>query len=242
MYISNLKIENFRNFKEFSIKLKPLTLIIGENNIGKSNLLDSIGLIFSQEVSFFRKRMLEISDFNHGCIMSLKRQILDETIVAESIAYPEIKVTATLVDWNADQGSVIADWYSNTELTEAKLTYQFAPLPNFNNVDEINQQRAFIRDVKTRIGDSVFNVLGEKEKLDLINFPISKYHYSIFGGSQTDAQANTYHLNQLKFELLDALRDAETELVASHSGRLLFRILNSKVILFKENYSGRRHF
>lgn len=228
MYISNLKIENYRNFKDFSIKLKPLTLIIGENNIGKSNLLDSIGLIFSQDVSFFRKRVLDISDFNHGCMVSLKRQILDVTIPPQDISYPEIKVTATLIDWNTDQESVIADWYSNSGLTEATLTYQFAPLASFDKVAEINQQRAFIASVKTRMGDTAFSVIGEKEKLDLINFPISKYYYSIFGGSQRDTQANAYHLNQLKFELLDALRDAETELVASHSGRLLFRILNSK--------------
>jgi putative ATP-dependent endonuclease of the OLD family len=228
MYISNLKIENYRNFKDFSIKLKPLTLIIGENNIGKSNLLDSIGLVFSQDVSFFRKRVLEISDFNHSCIVSLKRQILDESVPPETIVYPEIRVTATLVDWSSDQESVIADWYSNSGLTEATLTYQFAPVASFDKIAEITQQRAFVAAVKTDIGEAAFNAIGEKGKLDLINFPISKYYYSIFGGSQRDTQANAYHLNQLKFELLDALRDAETELVASHSGRLLFRILNSK--------------
>lgn len=228
MYISNLKIENYRNFKDFSIKLKPLTLIIGENNIGKSNLLDSIGLIFGQDVSFFRKRVLEIADFNHSCIVSLKRQILNDSIPAEDITYPEIKVTATLIDWNLDQESVIADWYSNTGLTEATLTYQFAPIASFDKVAEITQQRAFIATIKTGMGETAFNAIAEKGKLDLINFPVSKYYYSIFGGSQRDTQVNAYHLNQLKFELLDALRDAETELVASHSGRLLFRILNSK--------------
>ena len=51
MYVKKLEIENYRNFKNFSIDLKPLTLVIGENNVGKSNLLDSLGLIFSQEVS-----------------------------------------------------------------------------------------------------------------------------------------------------------------------------------------------
>lgn len=228
MYISTLKILNYRNFKDFSIKLKPLTLIIGENNVGKSNLLDSIGLIFSQEVSFFKRRVLEISDFNHDSIVHLKRQILDTSIPADQISYPEIKVTAILVDWNPDQESVIADWYSNNEYTEATLTYQFAPISNFNKIEEITQQREFINSFKLTIGEAQFALIPEREKLDLINFPISKYYYSIFGGSQRDTQANSYHLNQLKFELLDALRDAKTELVASHNNRLLFRILNSK--------------
>ena len=37
MYISKVVIKNFRNFKSFEIELKAFTIIIGENNIGKSN-------------------------------------------------------------------------------------------------------------------------------------------------------------------------------------------------------------
>jgi putative ATP-dependent endonuclease of OLD family len=211
MYISKLKIQNYRNFKDFEIKLKPLTLIIGENNIGKSNLLDAIGLIFSQEVSFYKKRVLEVADFNHACIINLKKQILDTNIPAQDIQYPEIKVTATLFDWTHDQEAVIADWYSNTDFTEAELTYHFAPAHSFNKDEEIASQRAFIQDFKTRITEQAFAALDEAKKLAIINFPISKYYYSIYGGFQRDAQVNTYHLNQLKFELLDAVRDAEVE-------------------------------
>ena len=228
MYVSRLEIENYRNFKDFKIDLKPLTLIIGENNVGKSNLLDSLGLIFSQEVSFFKKRMLEISDFNYDCILDLKRKILDTDVLITDISYPQIKITATLKDWNLDQESVIADWYSNDEYSEAKLTYIFSPITSFDKSEEIQGQRDFIQKYKNEITEEKFSELKEKEILDLINFPISKYHYSIIGGNQNDTQANLYHLNQLKFELLDALRDAKLELTASHSNRLLFRVLNSK--------------
>lgn len=58
MYVSQLEISNYRNFKNFTVKLKPVTQIIGENNIGKSNLLDSLGLIFSQESILFQKTSL----------------------------------------------------------------------------------------------------------------------------------------------------------------------------------------
>lgn len=228
MYISVLTIDNYRNFKKFSIKLKPLTLIIGENNVGKSNLLDSLGLIFSQDISFFKRRVLEISDFNHECVINVKKQILDQSIPADQINYPEIKVTATLVDWDDNQESVVGDWFSNSQYTEATLTYKFALLHSFNKNDEISQQRQFINQFKESMDQATFDQISEREKLDLINFPINKYHYTIFGGSQTDTQANSFHLSQLKFELLDALRDAKTELVASHNNRLLFRILNSK--------------
>jgi putative ATP-dependent endonuclease of the OLD family len=115
MYISRLRIRNYRNFLNFAIDLKPLTLIIGENNVGKSNLLDSIGLIFSQEVSFFKKRMLEVADFNYLTIKDFKKKILDVNVPAEEIAFPEIEVEAILQDWDDDQEAVVADWFINKE-------------------------------------------------------------------------------------------------------------------------------
>ena len=228
MYVKKLEISNYRNFKEFTIDLRPLTLIIGENNVGKSNLLDSLGLIFSQEVSFFKKRTLEVSDFNYDCILELKRKIINQDIPIENIEYPVIKISATLTDWNLDQESVISEWYCNDDYSEAKLTYIFSPTSTFNKAEEIQGQRDFLQKYKDEITEENFVKLKEKEILDLVNFPISRYHYSIIGGNQNDTQANTYHLNQLKFELLDALRDAKSELTASQNNRLLFRVLNSK--------------
>jgi len=228
MHIKQLTIKNYRNFDDFTIKLKPLTLIIGENNIGKSNLLDSIGLIFSQDVSFFKKRTLEMADFNYATIKAFKQQLLDTTIPAEKIDFPIIQVEALLTGWNLEQESVIGEWFSNRECTEARLCYIFAPIAKFNKVEEINNQRKFIADYRDKIGADEFDKLPENAVMDLFNFPIAKYHYTIYGGKNQDSQANIYHLAQLRFELLDALRDACAELVASHNNRLLFRILNAR--------------
>jgi putative ATP-dependent endonuclease of the OLD family len=228
MYISKLTIINYRTFRDFTITLKPLTLIIGENNIGKSNLLDCIGLIFSQEVSFFKRRVLELADFNYDVVLELKKKILDTTIAPDAIEYPKIVVQAVLTDWDPDQGAVVADWYSNNGFTEATLTYVFAPNNRFNKEEEILYQRKFLADYKIKCGEEVFSKISEDDILGLINFPINKYYYNIYGGDATGSSANPYFLNQLKFELLDALRDACTELVASHHSKLLFRILNAK--------------
>jgi predicted ATP-dependent endonuclease of OLD family len=228
MYISKLEIKNYKNFTDFEIRLKPLTLIIGENNIGKSNLLNCLGLIFSQDVSIYKKRNLEISFFNYDCITKYKRDILNNEKPIEDIEFPTIEISATLVDWDADQESVIGDWYINEELTEAKLTYIYSPVSSFDKLEELQNQRDFINAFKTELNPEKLAELTEKELLELINFPISKYYYSIIGGNQNETQANIYHLNQLKFELLDALRDAKTELSASHRGNLLFRVLNAK--------------
>jgi putative ATP-dependent endonuclease of the OLD family len=113
-------------------------------------------------------------------------------------------------------------------MPEACLRYVFAPISKFNKAEEINAQRQFIADYKKQISEEKFNALLEPAKLDLINFPISQYHYTIYGGNKTEGSANPYHLSQMKFELLDALRDACAELVAGSNRKLLFRILNAR--------------
>lgn len=51
-------MRNYRNIKEASVKFsKPATFIVGENNLGKSNLLHFLA-------DFFSKRSFEESDFN----------------------------------------------------------------------------------------------------------------------------------------------------------------------------------
>ena len=228
MYISRLSIKNYRTFKDFTIKLKPLTLIIGENNVGKSNLLDCIGLIFGQEVSYFKRRVLEVADFNYDVVTAFKKEILDVSIPPDKILFPEITISVDLTEWDDDQETVIADWYSTPDLKIATLTYVFAPHAKFDRINEIRQQREFIDNYKKDPTTQDFDSLPESAQLDLINFPVSKYHYNIYGGSGTNTLAGGYHLNQLRFELLDALRDACSELVASHNNKLLFRILNAK--------------
>lgn len=47
MKIAKLKIENFRSFKSETINFQDLVVLIGENNAGKSNILKSLELFFS---------------------------------------------------------------------------------------------------------------------------------------------------------------------------------------------------
>src|SRR5262245_41081851 len=125
MFISKLEIKNFRNFGEpsFAVHLKPFTLLLGENNVGKSNLLCAVSLLFSQELSTIQRRMLDVDDFNYDTISLFKCKVADESIPPDKIVFPDILIEATLESITDDQHPVIGDWYSNTTLTEAKVTY-----------------------------------------------------------------------------------------------------------------------
>src|SRR5438876_2068020 len=43
MYLAGINVKNFRNIEELHLSLSPgLNVIVGENNVGKTNLLDAI--------------------------------------------------------------------------------------------------------------------------------------------------------------------------------------------------------
>jgi predicted ATP-dependent endonuclease of OLD family len=206
-----MKIENYRIFSDFEIELKPFSLIIGENNIGKTNMLEALGLIFSQELSMMKKRSLEIDDINYKTLQVFKTQFSDEKIELKDIKFPEVKVEVTMTCFNEDQEAVVGDWFTNKELTEAKLTYLFRLREGWRKKDEwLIAQRGLAKEGKS------------------IDFPIKEYEYYIFGGGESANKVDFYFLKMLKMELLDALRDAKRELTASGEYRLLYKILSNR--------------
>lgn len=64
-YICRVHIENFRNFHSVDFSLGEKQVLIGENAVGKSNLLYALQLILDPTLSE-KDRMLEESDFWDG--------------------------------------------------------------------------------------------------------------------------------------------------------------------------------
>jgi len=62
-YISRVKIKNFRNFKEINVSLNHKQVIIGENNVGKTNFLRAIQLILDRSYSDIDRELTK-SDFH----------------------------------------------------------------------------------------------------------------------------------------------------------------------------------
>lgn len=66
MVLSELRIRNFRSCYETSVRLRSdLTVIVGENNSGKSNIIDALRLILTPH-NRRRSRYFEISDLSFG--------------------------------------------------------------------------------------------------------------------------------------------------------------------------------
>lgn len=223
MYISEILIKNYRNFGNapFKMELRKFTTIIGANNVGKTNLLESIGLILSQDITMFKKRMLQIEDINYTTRLNFKKDVLNESISYEKIQFPEVTVQLTFEEMNNKQLSVVGDWFSTKTMEKAKLTYEFKPSNNFDKETWIKEQREKIKQLKSGKED-----IKEDDLLHFIEFPIKSYQYVIYGGNDRTNRVDPYFLSMLKLELLDALRDAKRELIANGDYKLLYRILN----------------
>lgn len=113
-YICRVHIENFRNFHSVDFRLSEKQVLIGENAVGKSNLLSAIQLILDPTLSE-KDRMLEESDFWEGLPdpMGTGEQILIEIYFANY----------------ADNQNVLAQLTDATVMLDGKealkLTYKF---------------------------------------------------------------------------------------------------------------------
>lgn len=226
MIIRKLTIENYRNFTSFEMELKKFTLIIGENNIGKTNLLNALGLIFSQEITFYKKRQLEIDDINFKATDKLRTDIAQGTIPAKDIKFPSVKVEVILEDFNsnADQEAIVGDWFIDKDLKQAKLTYIFNKRKDLTKW--VEEQREKINKIPKKENENATDFFTRKKSV--VDFPIKAYEYNIYGGLDSTKRADNYYLRMLRFEFLDALRDAKTELIASNDYRLLYKVLNNR--------------
>lgn len=80
MHLDNITIKNFRNFENFTINFtKEFQTIIGENNIGKSNLFWAIRLVFDKNLSYNSRKSqekdihgFESVDFNTNILISIE--------------------------------------------------------------------------------------------------------------------------------------------------------------------------
>ncbi|WP_145573266.1 ATP-dependent nuclease [Yersinia mollaretii] len=220
MYINKLKIKNYRSFNDFSIELKQKTLIIGENNIGKTNLISAMSLLLNNEISGLRRKVLKNDDFNFDCIQKFKKDILNEKLEADDLEFPSIEIIAGFTDFkDEDEKAIVSEWYSDDKHTEAELKYTFY-CALANKIEWINKLRRRLEEEKKE--DIEHTVLFES-----IELPISDYKFKIEGGIGL-IKPDNFQLTPLKIDLLDALRDAKTELSASSSNRLLYRILSNR--------------
>ena len=117
LFISRVVIKHFRNFKNVDVCLGHKQIIIGENNVGKTNFLRALQLVLDPTLSD-EDRMLQEADFNDSIKnpMENKEEILIEIFIDN---YDKNK-------------TILAVFQDATVMTEdgkevLKFTYRFFP-------------------------------------------------------------------------------------------------------------------
>lgn len=191
MFISKLKIEGFRNFKNNEIIFNDgINVIIGHNNAGKTNLLKALSLIMDNSGT---SKKLDVEDFN-------KR--VDITHLKANP--PEIKITliineSTDENLHTDDLVTVSNWITRLDSPyEAQLTYNF--FLGEDSKEEYIKALETITDI-----DAAWRII----KRDFIR----KYNYKIFGGNPTlQNQAESDNLQKFDFQFLNAIRDVERDM------------------------------
>lgn len=190
MYISNINIKNYRNFRTNSISFNDgMNIIIGHNNAGKSNLLRALALIFNSN----SKKHLSIDDFNKNIPIEELKELP-----------PSITITATLTQDDTeelfgDDLVTVSNWLTKLkEPYEAKLQYEFYLPTKFHE-----KYKSIINRAKDIF--EVWQVIQD-EFLRL-------YTYKVLGGDPTNqTTADGESLNKFDFQFLDAIRDVERDM------------------------------
>lgn len=193
MYISELKITNFRSFKkETTIRFHEGTnVIIGHNNAGKTTLIKALELLFDTEKS----KRLSVDDFNKNTTVEKLRD-----------NPPKIIISATLLESDqeedySDDLVTVSTWLTKIESPyEAKITFEFF-LPD----KELEDYQKEIGSIES---DNINDYWNELQHSFL-----RKYVHKIYvGDPQYRNSIDSESGKKFAFQFLTAIRDVERDL------------------------------
>lgn len=131
MYLSRIKIENFRNFSLLDVTLAGNVVVVGENRVGKSNLLQALRLILDPTLPD-SGRQLSISDFWDGLETPGKNDKITVSIEIKDFEN-DLDVLALLTDYRLDD-----------DADTVRLTYEFRPSADLDGLPAADEDYEFI--------------------------------------------------------------------------------------------------
>lgn len=203
-YICRIHIENFRNFRSVDFYLSEKQVLIGENSVGKSNLLAALQLILDPTLSE-RDRMLDESDFWDGLQNPMENgeqilieiyftnfednqnvlaQLSDATVMMDG--KETLKLTYKFFKKDGGKADYRYIIYKGDDETRA-FTYEDRKILNIRVIKAIRDVEAEMRNSKT---SPVTQIIKQK-------YSISKEVLSEISRALTEAGADTLRIGQI---------------------------------------------
>jgi AAA15 family ATPase/GTPase len=105
--IQDLKIKNFKCFKDFEIKnLKQVNLITGENNSGKSTILEAVNLLYNPFTTYYINRLTFDGFSEINCLSFFNKMFYEDNIIISTNEHEQelsIKIEEEPLDENEIQ-------------------------------------------------------------------------------------------------------------------------------------------
>ncbi|MBL8598969.1 MAG: AAA family ATPase [Devosia sp.] len=161
MRLSKLSIRNFRNFQKVDVPLSDNVVLLGQNRVGKSNLLFAIQLILDPTLPD-SARQLKLTDFWDGGPADYSAPI--EVHLELSDFATDLALTAILTDFRASHDPTVAQlsylFRKKAEITGAPQSSADCEFLVFGGGDET---RSLPGRVRRRIAIDVLDALRDAE-------------------------------------------------------------------------------
>lgn len=131
MKLTRICIRNFRNFSEIDIPLNGNVVIVGENRVGKSNLLYAMRLIFDPSLPD-SARQLGLGDFWDGLGKPLKNEKITVFVEVQNFE-DDLDLLAQLTDFRLD-----------ADPDTVRLTYEFRSVPGLEGFPDSDDDYEFL--------------------------------------------------------------------------------------------------
>ncbi|MCE0970271.1 ATP-dependent nuclease [Pseudomonas putida] len=130
MHLTSLSLRNFRNFASIDIPLAGNIVLLGENRVGKSNLLFAIRLVLDPTLPD-SMRQLKLSDFWDGCDMTTN---------------PQIEVHLDWADFDSVDmlAALLTDFRIAANPTVARLSYVYRKRADIAGIPQSSEDYEFV--------------------------------------------------------------------------------------------------
>lgn len=227
MLISQVDIKNYRCFDSFTVKLNQFTIIIGENNSGKTNFIKALSLPLSSGSLDSNQKRLSISDFNSSAVIAFLDYAYDYFRLDEEEQFSE------------DNFNKISELIPIVEITlefsDPKNNYEKALIHSF--LDECDGEPVFKisyvsypKDTLEFLEKVKYLVISvaDKGNLKWSLLPIDDYEYDIITVSN-DKSISFNKLKNLMINVIGAERDDFSDSQTMKSNNILTRLLISEL-------------
>ena len=194
MRIANIHIKGFRNFDDEKITFQDKTLIIGANDVGKTNLIYALRLLFDKSIS---ERDLELSDSDYNAYSETNQieitvtitNVVEECLLSTFVG--AVKDGTVLIRYtNSKNGAYqLFNGFSEDTLVEIQ-SRQYIRRLNMQCVDTNRDLLGFLKHERAQILQLAKEKLTEdailedekksieiQEKLDFINAQVNSMNY-----------------------------------------------------------------